>query len=153
MTTLNNILDNFKDFKIDIKGVGSFVKINGVDVVAIKDCKEYIPIGIEDCTGGYIRTSGIKTLTVLEDISGCGNVQLYEVIEELNIVIATDEYTIDSVCESVLSRIKDVKRIITNKRTIEQEEFIKTDMELLKIVFDYKYNYIKNCKDELECVC
>ena len=48
MNSLTNIQELFKDLPFEIKGIGSFIKLNGVTVVAIRGCGgEYEPIHID----------------------------------------------------------------------------------------------------------
>ena len=155
MNNLNNILDRFKGLPFEIKGIGSFVRLNGIEVVAIKECGEYIPISVSECNTGYLRTSGIKQFTQVELIDCLDNI--YKVREELILVLCTDKYTIESLSNKILALLKDFKivKIVTDRRTILQEEKIKeNEYNLIKVVFSYEYDFINDCTDgELECIC
>ena len=156
MNSLTNIQELFKDLPFEIKGIGSFIKLNGVNVVAIRGCGgEYEPIQFDECQQGYLRTSGITTFTSVEPLD-CDD-SIYKAVEEIVLVLYTNKYTIESLKNKILALLKGFKiaRIITDRETILSEEFIKkNEYDFIKVVFNYEYDYLNDCKDgELECIC
>ena len=156
MEYLTNIQELFKDLPFEIKGIGSFVVLNGVTVVAVRGCGgEYEPIQFDECQQGYLRTSGITTFTSVEPID-CDDI-IYKATEEITLVIYTNKYTIESLKMKILSLLKGLKivRIVTDRQTILREEFIKNnEYDLIKVVFNYEYDYLNDCENgELECIC
>lgn len=156
MNSLTNIQELFKDLPFEIKGIGSFIKLNGVNVVAIRGCGgEYEPIQFDECQQGYLRTTGITTFTSVEPLD-CDD-STYKAVEEIVLVLYTNKYTIESLKNKILALLKGFKiaRIITDRETILSEEFIKkNEYDFIKVVFNYEYDYLNDCKDgELECIC
>lgn len=156
MNSLTNIQELFKDLPFEIKGIGSFIKLNGVNVVAIRGCGgEYEPIQFNECQQGYLRTTGITTFTSVEPLD-CDD-STYKAVEEIVLVLYTNKYTIESLKNKILALLKGFKiaRIITDRETILSEEFIKkNEYDFIKVVFNYEYDYLNDCKDgELECIC
>ena len=156
MNSLTNIQELFKDLPFEIKGIGSFIKLNGVNVVAIRGCGgEYEPIQFDECQQGYLRTTGITTFTSVEPLD-CDD-SIYKAVEEIVLVLYTNKYTIESLKNKILALLKGFKiaRIITDRETILSEEFIKkNEYDFIKVVFNYEYDYLNDCKDgELECIC
>lgn len=156
MNNLINIQELFKELPFEIKGIGSFIKLNGVTVVAIRGCGgEYEPIQFDECQQGYLRTTGITTFTSVEPLD-CDD-STYKAVEEIVLVLYTNKYTIESLKNKILALLKGFKiaRIITDRETILSEEFIKkNEYDFIKVVFNYEYDYLNDCKDgELECIC
>jgi hypothetical protein len=156
MEYLTNIQDLFIDLPFEIKGIGSFILLNGVTVVALRDSNgEYNPIQFDESQQGYIRTSGITTFTKVEPLD-CDD-SIYKAVEEITLVLYTNKYTIESLKMKLLSLLKGLRivRIVTDRQTIFSEEFIKNnEYDFIKVVFNYEYDYLNDCEDgELECIC
>jgi len=138
-----------------IKGIGSFVLLNGVNIVAIRSDGEYDTISVNEENSGYIRTSGVKEFAIKDSLD-CED-YYYKVNEQLILVLMTNEFTIESLTAKVLAILSDLNivRIVTDRQTILREEFIKeNEFNLIKVVFRYEYDFLNDCKDvELECIC
>lgn len=150
----SDILQYFDDFPLPVAGIAMFKNKDGNDFIAIEKCREYEPINIE-CNIGYIRFTGRIGLQKSVKI-GC-NTWLYKATERLALVVITDKYKLDSLCRNLLRRLTidevTLISIETNKDVILTEEKLKkNNFQMVKILFDYTYDYLPKCEDdELEC--
>lgn len=154
----NILLIRLESLPFKVNGIGILKDFNGKKLVAIKEGNEYRAIGLSNSTnGGYLRYSGNIPLTQngRVDIS----TYLYEGNAEIVLVIGVKGYDMKNLLESILFKLSMsdliVKSITENKDLILAEENMENNtLDLLKIVFNYKFDYSTNCQDVTDlCVC
>lgn len=155
MINREDIVELFNDFPFEIDGIAFFKSINSKNIVCLYRNGEYIPIG-QSYNHGYIRSSGVKTLTFKEKYT-CDQ-SLYLVAEEMYFVLTynkqidplTLELRILQILQEYDIKIKSIKEV---KDVIIQEEGLTDgDYQAIKITFEFAYDYLTNCdKIELEC--
>lgn len=155
----NIILNAFTGLPFDVTGIGILREDKGVSIVCKKENNDYKPIGLNDtCNGGYFRYNGEIGFTPNGQLS-CSE-DLYIAKTEIILVIGTRNIDLASLQQSVMFRLSGIvdltlKRFTENKQQIlSEEKMAMNTLDLLKFVFDYKFDYVKPCKDvELICNC
>lgn len=154
-----SILTNaFTGLPFTVNGVGRFVLNDGKPVVAKRVDNAYQMIGLNDGdNSGYLRATGDTTYTANGEID-CST-QIYEATDEIALVIGTNKYTIESITEAMLYRIANIsgatfKRFIDDRdKIITEEKMMPNTLNLIKILFDYKYDWVAPCEENIICEC
>lgn len=155
----NIILNAFAGLPFDVSGIGILRDDKGVSIVCKKENNDYKLIGLNDtCNGGYFRYNGEIGFTPNGQLS-CSE-DLYIAKTEIILVTGTRNIDLASLQQSVMFRLSGIvdltlKRFTENKQQIlSEEKMAMNTLDLLKFVFDYKFDYVKPCKDvELICNC
>ncbi|HNY55877.1 MAG TPA: hypothetical protein PKI86_09625 [Chitinophagales bacterium] len=155
----NIILNPFTNLPFSVTGIGILRDDKGVSIVCKKENNDYIPIGLnDDCTGGYLRYNGEVTFTPNGQLS-CSE-DLYIGKTEIILVTGTKNIDLASLQQSIMFRLSGIvdltlKRFTENKQQIlSEEKMAMNTLDLLKFVFDYKFDYVKPCKDvDVKCNC
>lgn len=152
------LTDAFIGLPFTVRGVGFFKLENGIPIVAKRVDNRYERIGLDDGdNSGYLRASGDATFTPGEMLS-C-TTQYYTVKDEINLVVGTTKYDMDSLVESLKYRIAiipgtKIKRIVEDRdKIITEEKMTENQLNLIKIVFDYEYDYIAPTEDCIDVLC
>lgn len=105
---------------------------------------EILPAPFERKDGSYIRHSGTENYTKI----GNGCTALYKVDVTLNLVVALENTCKEDVIQNFItatSNVATVRQIIIDQELIRRQEEIKSEYQLLKIIFNYTYYDGSNC--------
>ena len=103
-----------------------------------------MPSPFERKDGSYIRHSGTENYTKIGD--GC--TALYRVDVTLNLVVAIGNTCQEDVIKNFMtatSKVATVRQIIIDQELIRTQEGIKSQHQLIKIIFNYTYYDGSNC--------
>ncbi len=138
--------------------IGIFRVISGVKSVTKKTFNEIVPIGLTDTDSGYIRWDGVVTFTPMQKTC---SIDMYNARSTYNLVIGLKLCKTADILKHI--QIELAKKTATlnytitstsiNQEQIRIDEALKTDLDLIKIVYVKNEITINPCEYVIDCVC